>query len=149
MTANAWAFYDLFPEYIGDATIDLDADTFNLGLYLSTSNFATTATAGRANLTNQHATANGYTQPGSALASVTWVNVTGTVTFDSADEVFTASGGSIIARAAVIDDDTVASPTVDPLVCYTLMDNTPADVTATDGNTLTIQMNASGIFTLS
>lgn len=149
MAADAWAVYDIFKEYIGDGTIDLDADTFNCGLYSSTSNFATLTLSGRANLTNQHATANGYTQPGSALASVTWVRAGSTTTLDSADEVFTASGGSIVARAAVIDDDTVTTPTADPLCCYTLMDNTPADVTATSGNTLTIQMNASGILALS
>ena len=65
-----------------------------------------------------------------------------------ADEVFTASGGSIVCRFAVIDDDTVSSPVTDPLVCFSLLDNAPADVTATDTNTLTIAMNASGIFTL-
>ena len=148
MAADAWDFYNEFTELVADGTMDLDADTFNLGLYLSTSNAATLSTSGRAALTNQVATANGYTQPGSALGSVTWVRSGGTTTFDSADEVFTASGGSITCRFAVIDDDTVASPVVDPLMCFSLLDNTPADVTATDGNTLTIAMNASGIMTL-
>lgn len=148
MAADAWDFYNEFTEYIGDGTIDLDADTFNLGLYLSTSNAATLSTSGRAALTNQHATANGYTQPGSALASVTWARSGGTTTFDAADEVFTASGGSIVCRFAVIDDDTVTTPVADPLICYSLLDNTPADVTATDGNTLTIAMHASGVFTI-
>ena len=148
MAADAWDFYNEFTEFIGDGTIDLDADTFNLGLYLSTSNAATLSTSGRAAVTNQHASANGYTQPGSALDSVTWNRSTGTTTFDSADEVFTASGGSIICRFAVIDDDTVTTPVADPLMCFSLLDNAPANVTATDGNTLTIAMNASGIMTL-
>ncbi|KKN73409.1 hypothetical protein LCGC14_0401120 [marine sediment metagenome] len=148
MAADVWDFYNEFTELIGDGTIDLDADTFNLGLYLSTSNAATLTLSGRAAVTNQHASANGYTQPGSALDSPTWVRSGGTTTFDSADEVFTASGGSIVCRFAVIDDDTVASPVVDPLVCFSLLDNTPADVTATDTNTLTIAMHGSGIFTL-
>jgi hypothetical protein len=34
-------------------------------------------------------------------------------------------------------------------VCYSLLDNSPADVTVTDTNTLTVQINASGVFTLS
>ena len=38
---------------------------------------------------------------------------------------------------------------VDPIVCVCLLDTTPADVTATDTNTLTVQINASGVFTLS
>jgi hypothetical protein len=148
MAASAWDFYNEFTEYIADGTIDLDNHTFNQGLYLSTSNAATLSTSGRAALTNQHASANGYTQPGTALTSVTWNRSAGTTTFDSADVVFTASGGSIVARFAVIDDDTVTTPVADPLCCYTLMDTTPADVTTTTGNTLTIQMNASGIFTI-
>ena len=148
MAADAWDFYNEFTEFVADGTMDLDADTFNLGLYLSTSNAATLTTSGRGNLTNQHASANGYTQPGSALDSVTWIRSGGTTTFDSADEVFTASGGSIVCRFAVIDDDTVSSPVADPLVCFSLLDSAPADVTATNGNTLTIAMNASGIFTL-
>jgi len=148
MPANAWDFYNEITEFLGDGTIDLDAHTFNAGLYLSTSNAATLSTSGRAALTNQHASANGYTQPGSALASVTWNRSGGTTTFDSADEVWTASGGSITARFCVIDDDTVTTPVADPLVCYSLLDNTPADVTATDGNTLTIAPHASGIFTI-
>ncbi len=148
MTANAWDFYNEFTELIGDGTIDLDADAFNLGLYLSTSNAATLTLSGRAAVTNQHASANGYTQPGSAIDSPTWVRSTGTTTFDSADEVFSASGGSIVCRFAVIDDDTVTTPVADPLVCYSLLDNSPADVTATTGNTLTIAMHGSGIFTI-
>jgi hypothetical protein len=34
------------------------------------------------------------------------------------------------------------------VLCYCLLDSTPADVTATTGNTLTIALHASGIFTL-
>ena len=148
MAADAWDFYNEFTEFVADGVMDLDGDTFNLGLYLSTSNAATLTTSGRGNVTNQHASANGYTQPGSALDSVTWNRSGGTTTFDSADEVFTASGGDIVCRFAVIDDDTVTTPVADPLVCFSLLDNAPANVTATNGNTLTIAMNASGIFTL-
>ena len=148
MAADAWDFYNEFTEFVGDGTIDLDADTFNLGLYLSTSNAATLTLSGRAAVTNQHATANGYTQPGSDLDSVTWNRSGGTTTFDSADEVFTASGGDIVCRFAVIDDDTVTTPVADPLMAFSLLDNTPANVTATDTNTLTIAMHGSGIMTL-
>ena len=145
--ANAWDFYNEFTEFVADGVMDLDADTFNLGLYLSTSNAATLTTSGRGNVTNQHASANGYTQPGSALDSVTWIRSGGTTTFDSADEVFTASGGDIVCRFAVLWDDTPSGP-VDPLVCMTTLDNTPADVTVTDTNTLTVDANASGVFTM-
>lgn len=148
MAASAWRKYESFPEYMGDNTIDMDNDTFKMGLYLSTSNAATVTTnTVLADLTNEHANANGYTTGGATLGSVTWTHSSGTTTFDCADVTWTASGGSIVARFAVIYDDTPTSP-ADPLVCYSLLDTTPADVTVTTGNVLTIQINASGVFTV-
>lgn len=151
MAAGAWVLHDKAKEYMGDGTIDLDADTFKVALFLSTSNVATTSINALSTATNEHANANGYTTGGVALTSVTWVESSGTVTFDCADPVgeWTASGGSIVARFAVIYDDTVASPVVDPIIAHCLLDSTPADVTATDGNKLTINAHASGIFTSS
>jgi len=145
MASDLWRRYNKFPEYMGDGTIDMDTDTFNMALYLSTSDCAT-LTETTYPSTNEHASANGYTTKGSPLASVTWVEAAGTITFDSADVVFTAAAGSIVARFAQIFSDTAAG---DQLVAYNLMDNAPADMTATDTNTLTIAMNASGILTVS
>lgn len=148
MAASAWRRYHTLPEYIGDGTIDLDNDTFKVGLYLSTSNCATLTHTVLANLTNEHANANGYTTGGYTMLSVTWTTVTSTTTFDSADPQWTASGGPITARFAVIYKSGTANAIVNPLVAYCLLDTTPADVTSTDGNTLTIQNSASGIFTI-
>jgi hypothetical protein len=150
MAAGAWVIHDKFIEYMGDGTIDLDADSFKIALYLSTSNVATTSIDGIAAATNEHANANGYTTGGVALTTPTWVESSGTLTFDSADmtDAWTASGGSLVARFAVIYDDTVTTPVADPIVAHCLLDSTPADVTVTDTNTLSINMNASGIFTV-
>jgi len=146
MAADAWKMYDTARERIADATYDLDNDTFKMALYLSTSDAATltSGNAEKADLTNEHANANGYTTGGVTVAA-TWTRSGSTVTFDVADGVWTASTGSIVARFAVIYDDTHAS---DGLLCMSLLDNAPADITATDGNTLTVQINASGVFTL-
>jgi hypothetical protein len=143
MTASAWALYNKAKKLIGDGTIDLDTHTFKAVLCTSASNAATLTIEDYTSLTNELSTANGYTNGGQSLASVTWAESAGTTTFDSADITWTASGGSITARFCVIYDDT-ASPK--KLLCYTLLDTTPADVTVTDGNVLTIQINASGIF---
>jgi hypothetical protein len=91
-------------------------------------------------LTNEVANGNGYTTGGQEITIS--LSGTTTVTVDGTDEVWTASGGSITARFAVIYE---VSGNV---LCYCLLDDTPADVTATDGNTLTVAINASGIFTL-
>lgn len=148
MAASSWRLYDTAKEYLGDGTLDLDGDTFKIILASSTSNAATLTNSTYSQITNELATANGYTSGGATLASVTWTNSSGTVTFDSADPAWTASGGSITARFAIIYDDTPTTP-ADPLLCYAVLDTTPADVTVTDGNTLTVQMNASGIFSVS
>lgn len=121
--------------------------TFKVTLHTSTYTFAATHGV-YADLTNELATANGYTNTGQALASVTWTQASGTATFDAADLVWTASGGSIVARRAVIRAIGTFNSLVDPLVASILLDTTPADVTTTTGNTLTLQWNASGIFTL-
>lgn len=119
----------------------LDADSYKMALFLSTSNIGAASTT-YAGLTNEHANANGYTTGGIAV-DIT-VSGTTTVTFDIAtDPVWTASGGSITARYAVIYE------VGGRVFCYCLLDSTPADVTATAGNTLTVAAHASGVGTVS
>lgn len=122
-----------------NGTFDLDTDSFKMALFLSTSNIGSGSTT-YAGLTNEHANANGYTTGGKALTPS--LTGTTTVTWDVDDQTWTASGGSITARFAVIYE------VGGNVLCYCLLDSTPADVTATDGNTLTVQINASGVFTL-
>lgn len=150
--AGKWKLYDLAKKYIGDGTHDLDDTTnWKVALFLSTSNCNTLSvgTGVYGDLTNEHANANGYTTGGVAVAGETFINAAGTVTFKCNDAVWTASGGSIIARFGVLYRNATVNTIVKPLLCVCLMDTTPADVTATTGNTLTIQMNAAGLLTLS
>ena len=143
MAADAWVLHDTYLEYEGDGTVDVDNDTFVVRLYSSSSNVATTSIIDASSVTNELSTANGYTNGGSTVA-VTWTQPTaGTVMFDAANPSWTASGGSITARFAGLVDTTT---TPDTLVAHCLLDNTPADVTATDGNNFTISMNANGVF---
>ena len=143
MAADAWVVHDRFKEYQGDGTIDMDGDSFELRLYTSSSNIATTSVGDATTATNE-LSGNGYSAV--TLTGVTWTRSGGTVTFDWADAEFTASGGSITARFAAVVDTTT---TPDEVVCHSLLDNTPADVTVTDGNTLTISTPSGGCLTLS
>ena len=132
-----------------NGTIDFDSHSFKINLYLSTSN-ANTLTAATitqlSDITNQVATNFGYTQNTKAV-TITTANSSGTITIDeTTNPVWTASGGAITARFAVIYDDTHAN---DMPIAVCLLDTAPADVTATDGNTFTITQNASGILTMS
>jgi hypothetical protein len=152
MAAGKFKLYEVAKKYLADGTHDLDDTTnWKMALFLSTSN-ANTLSVGTnvyGDLTNEHANANGYTTGGVALTGITWTNSGGTITFDVADPVWTASGGSIVARFAVIYRNATVNTIIKPLLCVCLLDTTPADVTTTTGNTFTIQINASGVFTLS
>lgn len=140
MAAGAWTFTNEGRTKLLDGTFDIDTDTYKCALLLSTSNIGATSTTYAA-VTNEHANANGYTTGGIAV-TLTLAGTT-TVTVDvSTDPVWTASGGSITARFGLIYEVSGR------VLCYCLLDSAPADVTATDGNTLTVQMNASGVFTL-
>jgi hypothetical protein len=148
MAAGKWKLYENAKELIARGQIDLDSDIFKINLYLSTSNAndLTLANAFLADLTFQVATAFGYTQSTKAV-TLALSEAAGVVTVDeTTNPVWTASGGAITARFAVIYDDTHASKAA---LCVCLLDTTPADVSATDGNTLTITQAVSGLFTLS
>lgn len=153
MAAGKWKLYEAAKEYLCDGTFDLDNASLGLtmALFLSTSNCddLTVGTGVYGDLTNEHSNANGYTTGGQALTGETWVHSGGTVTFDCDNVIWTASSGSIVARFAVIYANATLNSIVKPLLCVCLLDTTPANVTATDGNTLTIAINASGVFTLS
>lgn len=152
MAAGKWKMYADAKKYLADGTFDLDDTTnWKMALFLSTSNCETltTGTDVYGDLTNEHANGNGYTTGGVAITGVTWTESSGTITFDCDNAVWTASGGSIVARFAVIYKNATVNSIVKPLLCVCLLDTTPANVTATDGNTLTIAINASGVFTVS
>lgn len=140
MAAGAWTFTNGGRTSLLNGTFDLDTDTFKIALFLSTSNIGASSTT-YAGVTNEHANANGYTTGGNSVTGS--LSGTTTVTFDTTDPTaWSASGGSITARFAVLYE---VSGNV---VAYCLLDSTPADVTATTGNTLTVTINASGVFTL-
>jgi len=141
MAAGNWTFTDGARTRMLNGTFDFDTDTFKVALFLSTSNIGAASTT-YAGVTNEHANANGYTTGGISLGALTLTGTTTVTVDDPADMVWTASGGSITARFAVLYEN------AGDVVCYCLLDSTPADVTATDGNTLTITLHASGIFTL-
>src|SRR3954471_12390544 len=126
MSAGSWTFTSEGRTKLLDGTFDIDSDTWKCALFLSTSNIGTGSTT-YAGLTNEHANNNGYTTGGIAI-TLTLAGTT-TVTVDiSVDPVWTASGGSIVARFAVIYE------VGGRVLCYALLDSTPADVTATSGN---------------
>ena len=148
MTANAWQVFDIFYDGLGGEVHDLDGtDAIKMALILSgwTPNLATDVSFSVIAGSYEHAAQYGYTAGGDAVAA-TWDATANTLTFDVANNVWNASGGSILARYALLYNS-AAPGSVNDLIAYCLMDNSPADVEATDGNTFTVTVNASGVFT--
>ena len=140
MAATAWTFTNAGRTSLLNGSFDIDSDSWKMALFQSTSNIGSGSTT-YADLTNEVANANGYTTGGIAITLT--LSGTTTVTVDiQTDPVWTASGGSITARYAVIYE------VGGDVLCYCTLDSTPADVVITSGNTLTIAANASGVFTL-
>ena len=140
MAAGAWLMTNTGRTSLQDGTFDIDSDTWKIALFLSTSDLGAASTT-YAGVSNEHATANGYTQDTKSVA----LSLTGTTTVKcdiDTDPVWTANSGSIVARFAAI------YKSGGNVLCYCLLDSTPADVTATDGNTLTVAAHASGVYTL-
>lgn len=136
MPADPFASYDGVADLIFDGTVDLDAQSFKLALFTSASNADSTSLDEYGDLTSEVANGNGYTTGGVALTSPT-VTLT-----DTRDSVFTcanltpawtASGGSIVFRFFVVYIVGTLGGLTNPLVAFSLADNTPADVTIPNG----------------
>jgi hypothetical protein len=142
MAAPQINFYESFGEYLQDGTFDMNSNSFKMTLHTSTYTPSASGHSVYANLTNELSTANGYTNGGLALTSVTLTRTALNDVFTSAAPVWTASGGSIVCRYGVIRAVGTLNARVDPLVCWILLDSAPADVTTTATNTLTVTPHA-------
>lgn len=135
MSVGAWTVTDGFRTKVAKSGFDdlTASGDFKLALLQSTSNIGASSTS-YAGLTGEVANGNGYVTGGVAVTLVASGTQVVTLT-PSADIVFTASGGEIVARTAVIyqaSDDVVA------YCSLALLGSTPVDVTVADGEPLTI-----------
>lgn len=128
-----------------DQDVDWVADTIKVSLHTSayvpnqaTDEFFST-------VTNELATANGYTAGGLALASKAVTVTSLTTAYKAAASSWTASGGPITARYAVVRKDT-GTATTSPVLAYCLLDTTPADVSATSAAFTVTWDSTDGVF---
>ncbi len=138
--ASAWTFTSEGRTKLIDGTITVGS-TLKMALFLSTSNLGAGSTT-FAGVTNEVGTTNtGYTAGGVSVATTASGTTTVTVVMTTAP-VWTAGSANLTARFAAIY---VVGGHV---LCDCTLDSTPADVTATNGNTLTVGTNGSTIYTL-
>lgn len=150
MAAQAWELYDSAIGALGKATLNLSAgaNVFRLRLFKGTSNASTVTLDTVASVTNPITSANGYGTTGLTVSATSWTSAaSGVWMFDGNDVAWTASGGAITSVVfGVIATSTGA--TTGNLVCKSKL-TTTSFISVGDGGTLTIQMNANGIFRLS
>lgn len=144
MAASAWTIFDRAKHYMGDGTISLSGGIFRVSLH-RTSAAISAGTGSIFSQVGSESSGGGYVAK--TLPSHTWTAgaSAGQQRFDSGDPVFTASASTLSAvRYAVIRQS--GGATSGYLLCYAALSTAQFDVST--GNTLTIQMNANGIFTL-
>jgi hypothetical protein len=141
MAAGAWTFTNSTRTNILDALHDVDTDTHKMALFLSTSNLSTSSNTYAA-LTNEVGTTNtGYTTGGNSVTLAKSGTTTVTVT-QSAGVQWTAGSANLTAKWAVIYEVS------GNIICFATLDSGGADVTATNGNTLTVGGTSATVFTL-
>lgn len=148
MAAGTWKVYNTFKQRALNAAADLEkAIKIQLVTSTYTPSFAhlslttTTIASNKAANTNPASGVDTYTSGEAAL-----VATGNNYRFDiAATSVWTATGGSIVAKWAIIGE-----ATDNQLIAYVdLATGTASGVTVTAGNTLTISFPTSGIFLLS
>jgi hypothetical protein len=152
MAAGKFKFYDFSLKYLEDGTFDMDDGTNWKAAILTSGSNANTLSLGTAiysDWTGEHTSSNGYTTGGIALTNVVLNKVGRVIKFTCDPAVWTAAGGNITGRFLGIYKNATVNGVVKPILCVCLVDTTPADVTATPGNTWTFTPNASGIYDIS
>ena len=150
MAATAWAFYHEAKHKlcVGDTSgFNLSADVFNIALFKTAATTpADDQTLSLLSQISNECTGGAYATGGKTLSNTSWTTTAMSVQkFDGDDWVITASGSAItsVLFAAICNSLSAGGGY---LLCYSQLSTAAFDVSS--GNTLTIQMNAAGIFTL-
>ena len=146
MAATAWTLYDKAKKKIGNGVISLGVDILTMQLHTSASNASTSTLSLASSVTSQVANGVGYVTGGKTLTTVEWTVGTSAAQYklDCVDPIWTATGGNITnIKFAMIRNSAGGSAHA---LCWSRL--TTAKFDLTQNNTLTVQINANGIFTL-
>ena len=141
MAAGAWNFTNYTRSNLLDALHDIDSDTHKMALFTSASDLAATENT-YAGVTGEVGTTNtGYATGGVSVTLAKSGTTTVTVT-QAAGCQWTAGTANLTAKFAAIYE------VGGNVICYATLDSGGADVTATNGNTLTVGGTSATVFTL-
>lgn len=148
MAASAWALWNRAIHRIANGDISLSAGPFRLALYMSAaSGSVNTATLTIQSELGSQCSGGAYPAGGLTLSGIAWTAgaSAGQQKFDCTDPIFTASGSSIVnVKYGVIVKSLGA--TSGYLLAWSKLSTSQFGVAT--GNTLTITMASTGIFTM-
>ena len=132
--------YDQMPKIAFDGTVDLNTDSLYMAMVTSSYTPSLAHTIWGDVSANEVAAGSGYSTGGVLLALASMDNSK----FDVDDPTWSALTKTF--RYLVVYDNVTRNGLVDPLICYILPDDTPADtvVTASD---YTLPINPNGLIT--
>jgi hypothetical protein len=143
MAAQAWQIHDGWFTSLHNGTVDTDTDVFAMRLYTQASNIVNTSINALASITDELAAGNGYATGGATVAVTISEPSAGVTRLDCADAIWAATGTGIVARYGALVDVTAGV-----VVAHCLLDVLDADVTASAGNPFTIEIAATGVYTV-
>lgn len=147
MPAGPWMVYDHVRENFDTVELPLSKCVLKCALFTGGSNAHDLSLKKFSQLTNQLAGKNGYERGGLHLNAVWNTTPDGLKTLDSDNPVWTADGGSLVARSAVIYADWIGTPHNWP-ICVSKLDEKGEDIEVPDQGTMAVVMNEKGIFSV-
>lgn len=148
MSAQAFKIYNLAKKKIGNTSLNLASSAFRMTLHTSASNAATLTLGVYNSLTGEVTEANGYSSSGKALTTEAWTVGASAKSykFDFDDVIWTGTGGTIPnIKFAAVWISAAASANRHLLTFASL---TSTQFTLSQNNTLTLQINSLGCFTM-
>ena len=146
MAASAWTIFDSAKHKIGNGDIDLSSGTFRLSLHRTSASANLVGDITIFTSVGDQCSGGGYAAL--TLSGVAWTAgaSAGQQKFDVTDPVFTASSSTLSAVRYAVIRKSAGAVTSGLLLCYAALST--AEFNVTTSNTLTIQMAATGVFTL-
>jgi hypothetical protein len=148
MSAQAFGIYNLAKKRLGTGAFNYATMNFRMQLHTSASNAATFTLGVIGSVTTEVTEANGYSSSGKALAGRTWTVGASAKSYalSFSNPIWTGTGGTIPNIKFAVIWASGASANARYLVCRASL--TSAQFTLSQNNTLTLQFNALGAFTM-
>jgi hypothetical protein len=147
MAAGNWIIYDSAKKLLCNGGIDFDSDTIKMALVTSSYTPALTHTQWSDVSGSELASGSGYTTGGATVSATVTNSGSTTKLSASADPSWTASGGSLTLRYAVLYKSGSGGGLTNPLIGYVALD-TASNITLADGTQLIVGTPSGGFWDL-